>query len=67
MRSQLVPGALLVFVALTFALTCDSDRDDSAPSDPNELHPNSTSPDEQGESGSLIEPEKHRSKGPPAP
>ena len=28
---------------------------DTAPGEPNPLHPNSTSPDEQGESGSLIE------------
>lgn len=58
MRKQLITGALLLCAVVAFALTCSSDHDDTAPSEPNLLHPNSTGPDEQGESGSLIEPKE---------
>lgn len=67
MRFRWLTGALLLLVALTFAVTCDPSPDDSAPGDPNELHPNTTSPDEQGESGSLIEPETDDGRGAPRP
>lgn len=55
MRTKLITGALLFVVALAFALTCDPERDETAPSASPAMDPNATSPDEQGESGSLIE------------
>lgn len=58
MRRKIITGALLLLLSLAFALTCGSNHDDTAPSEPNLLHPNATGPDEQGESGSLIEPKE---------
>jgi hypothetical protein len=55
MRPKIIIGVILLVALFAFALTCESHHDDSAPSEPNDLHPNATSPDEQGESGSLLE------------
>jgi hypothetical protein len=50
----LVTTAALGLVLLTYCASKDDDPQ-NAPGTPDSLHPNTTSPDEQGESGSLIE------------